>query len=219
MKVIIVGCGRIGAELAYNLFKQGHQVSVVDENETSFNNLPPDFEGRTHEGDALNQDILLRAGIQNCEALAAVTNYDPLNAVVAHIAKTEFNIPTVIARNYDPRLRELFETFDIQVVSSTSWGAQRIEELMTGTEVHTVFSAGNGEVEVYELNIPESWDGSKVDELITCGQCKWLAITRAGKAFLPEADSILKKGDVFTVAATMEGIRDTRKNLLARKEG
>lgn len=219
MKVIVVGCGRIGAELAYNLFKQGHQVSVVDENENSFNNLPPDFEGRILEGDALNQDILTRAGIQVCDALAAVTNYDPLNAVVSHIAKVEYNVPIVVARNYDPRLRELFEVFNIQVVSSTSWGAQRIEELLSDSTIRTVFSAGNGEVEVYELHIPEAWDGKMVNELITCNECKWLAVTRAGAAFLPEANTVLHKGDVLTVAATMDGIRNTRHNLQSIKEG
>lgn len=219
MKVIVVGCGRIGAELSYSLFKQGHQIAVVDENENSFNNLPPDFEGRLLEGDALNQDILTRAGIQKCDALAAVTNYDPLNAAVSHVAKVEYNVPTVVARNYDPRLRRLFDVFNIQVVSSTSWGAQRVEELLSDSDVRTVFSAGNGEVEVYELNIPIDWDGKQVSDLITCGECKWLAITRAGTAFLPEANSILQRGDILTVAATMAGIRDTRKNLQEKKEG
>ncbi len=219
MKIIVVGCGRIGAELANNLYKQGHQVSVVDENKNAFNNLPPEFEGRILEGDALNQDILIRAGIESCDAMAAVTNYDPLNAVVSHVAKTEFNVPVVVARNYDPKLRKLFEVFNIQVVSSTSWGAQRVEELLSDSEVRTVFSAGNGEVEVYELQIPAVWDGNKVSDLITCNECKWLAVTRAGAAILPEADTVLKTGDVLTVAATMEGISDTRKNLKSRKEG
>lgn len=219
MRVIVVGCGRIGAELANNLFKQGHQVAVVDENKNAFNNLPPEFEGRILEGDALNQDILIRAGIENCDALAAVTNYDPLNAVVSHVAKSDFNVPIVVARNYDPKLRKLFEVFNIQVVSSTSWGAQRVEELLSDSEVRTVFSAGNGEVEVYELHIPSEWDEKKVSDLITCNECKWLAVTRAGAAILPEAETVLKKGDVLTVAATMQGIRDTRSNLKNRKEG
>ncbi len=219
MKIIVVGCGRIGAELAYNLFQRGHQVSVVDEVVSSFNNLPSDFQGRMQEGDAMNQDILMRAGIEHCDALAAVTNNDALNAVVARIAQTEYKIPNVVARNYSPRLRPMFETFNIQVISSTSWGAQRIEELLLDTEGRTVFSAGNGEVEIYELGISQAWDGKKVSDLITCGECKWLAITRAGKAFLPEANTVMASGDVLTVAATMEGIQDTRSNLRQAQEG
>ena len=219
MKIIVVGCGRIGAELAYNLYKRGHQVSVVDEIASSFNNLPSDFQGRMQEGDALNQDILMRAGIENCDALAAVTNNDALNAVISHVAQTEYKIPNVVARNYNPLLRPVFETFNVQVISSTSWGAQRIEELLIDAEGRTVFSAGNGEVEIYELGISQAWNEKKVSELITCGECKWLAITRAGKAFIPDEDTIMIAGDVLTVAATMEGIQDTRLNLRRGQEG
>ena len=219
MKIIVVGCGRIGAELAYNLYKNGHKVSVVDENAGSFNNLPPDFEGKTQEGDAMTQDVLLRAGIENADALAAVTNNDALNAVVCHLAKTEFAIPNIVARNYDPHLRPIFEAFNIQVISSTSWGAQRIEELLIDAEGRTVFSAGNGEVEIYEIIIPQAWHGKKVRELVSCSECKWLAITRAGSAFLPEDDSVLESGDILTVAATFNGITLTRENLRERNEG
>ncbi len=219
MKIIVVGCGRIGAELAYSLFKRGHQISVVDDNVSSFNNLPSDFEGKHQEGDAMNQDVLLRAGIQHCDALAAVTNNDTLNAVVSHIAKTEFNVPNIVARNYDPHLRPLFEAFNIQIISSTSWGAQRIEELLIDVEGRTVFSAGNGEVEIYEIKIPGAWNGHKVKDLVTCSDCKWLAITRAGSAFLPEENSVLQEGDILTVAATFNGIKETRDNLRERQEG
>lgn len=213
MKTIVVGCGRIGATLAYSLYKRGHDVSVVDDNPNSFNNLPADFQGRIHEGDALNQDVLLRAGIGSCDALASVTNNDALNAVVAHIAQSMYKVPNTIARNYDPHMRTLFEAFNIQVVSSTSWGAQRVEELMTDGDFKTVFSAGNGEVEVYELIISEEWNKRTLSDLIKCSTCKALAITRAGRAFLPEMDTVLQSGDVLSVAATFDGINDTRAQL------
>ncbi|HNS06779.1 MAG TPA: TrkA family potassium uptake protein [Anaerolineaceae bacterium] len=217
MKIIVIGCGRIGADLAYNLFKRGHQVSVIDENAASFKNLPSDFEGKTLEGDAINQDLLTRAGIQTCDALAAVTNNDALNVVVSHVAKNEFNVKNVVARNYDTHLRSIFETFNIQVISSSSWGAQRIEELLLDAEGRTVFSAGNGEVEIYEIIIPPSWNEKKVSDLVTCSECKWLAVTRAGSAFLPDQDTVIKAGDILTVAATFEGITETRENLRKRQ--
>lgn len=213
MKAIVVGCGRIGAELGYRLFKRGHDVSIIDNVPASFNNLPADFEGRVHEGDALNQDVLIRAGIEHCDVIAAVTNNDALNIVVSHVAKSEFNVANIIARNYDPHVRELFEVFGIQVVSSTSWGAQRLEELMYHSEARTVFSAGNGEVEVYELTIPKEWEGKTVGELIPCEDCKPIAITRAGKAFLADAFSVLQSADLLNVAATFDGIEETRKVL------
>jgi trk system potassium uptake protein len=213
MKAIVVGCGRIGAELAYRLFKRGHEVSVIDNVPASFNNLQSDFEGRIQEGDALNRDVLVRAGIETCDVLAAVTNNDALNMVVSHIATTEFKVENVVARNYDPHAREIFETFGIQVVSSTSWGAQRVEELMYHSEARTVFSAGNGEVEVYELTIPDNWNGKKIVDLIPSDDCRPIAITRAGKAFLADKSTILQNCDVLSVAATFDGIETTRKVL------
>ncbi len=213
MKTIVVGCGRIGATLAYSLYKRGHEVSVVDDNPGSFNNLPADFQGRIHEGDALNQDVLMRAGIASCDAIASVTNNDALNAVVSHIARVEYQVPNIIARNYDPHMRALFEAFNIQVVSSTSWGAQRVEELMTDGDFRTVFSAGNGEVEIYELIIPAEWHGKLLNDLVRCTTCKPLAITRAGRAFIPEMDVELHSGDVLSVAATFDGINETRTQL------
>ncbi len=218
MKTIVIGCGRIGATLAYSLYKRGHEVSIVDDNHNSFNNLPADFQGRIHEGDALNQDVLLRAGIEDCDALASVTNNDALNAVVSHVAKVEYNVPNIVARNYDPHMRALFEAFGIQVVSSTSWGAQRVEELLTDGDFRTVFSAGNGEVEIYELVIPKEWQGKKVDDLIKCSTCKPLAITRAGRAFLPEMGTEFMPGDLLSVAATFDGINETRAELLQGKK-
>lgn len=219
MRIVIIGCGRIGAHLAASLCRRGHQVSVVDENVASFHNLPPDFKGRMEEGDALNQEVLKRAGIQKCDGLAAVTSSDTLNAVVCHIAKKEYHIANVVARNYDPRLLPLFESFNIQVISSSRWGTQRIEELLLDTEGRTVFSAGNGEVEVYELEIPPAWNGKIISDLIVCSDCIWIAITRAGRAFIPDQETILQTGDILAVAATMEGIQDTRANLRQGQEG
>ncbi len=219
MKAIVVGCGRIGSQLAYSMFKRGHDISVIDEEEASFDNLPSDFEGRLHEGDAMNQDVLERAGVKTCDALAAATDMDALNVVVAHVAKQEYKVGRVIARNYDPRMRQVYESFGIQVVSSTSWGAQRIEELMTDTETRTVYSAGNGEVEVYELPIKAAMNNLKVSNLITCDSCKPLALTRAGIAELVDMDTVVQQGDVLTVAATIEGIESTRAYLLQYAKG
>ncbi len=218
MKAIVVGCGRVGAELAYRLQKRGHDVSIIDNVPASFNNLPADLKCHVHEGDALNQDVLVRAGIEHCDVLATVTNNDALNLVVSYIAKTEYKLSNVVARNYDPHVRELYETFDIQVVSSTSWGTRRIEELMYRSEARTVFSAGNGEVEVYELAIPREWSGKTVADLIPCEECKPIAITRAGKAFLADAKTVLREGDLLNVAATFDGIEQTRKALQLRQK-
>ncbi len=213
MDIIVVGCGRLGSQLAYRLFKSGHEVAVVDSNPQAFNNLPPDFSGRLHEGDAMGQDVLLRAGIEKAHALAAVTNSDPLNAVVGHIARSVYYVPHVVVRNYDPHFRPIFEAFGLQTVSSTSWGAQRIEELIAGGDIRAVFSAGNGEVEIYEVDIPEAWNGHPIKELVSSKECILVALSRAGRAFLPAPEFALMTGDVLVVGATFEGITALRKTL------
>ena len=109
MKIIVVGCGRLGADLSYRLYGQGHEVTIVDQAASAFNNLPADFRGRTVEGDALNQDVIHRAGFKNADALAAVTNSDALNVVIGHVARTIFGIKVIVIRNYDLVCRPVIE--------------------------------------------------------------------------------------------------------------
>src|SRR6266498_1832471 len=207
MNFIIVGCGRVGAELCYHLFESGHQVVAVDINKESFNRLHPDFRGRTLEGEGLAEGVLERAGIHEANGLAAVTNSDTLNAVVAHAARTIYGVSNVVARNYDPNLRPIIEAFGLQTVGSTSWGAQRVEELLLDPSQRMIYSAGNGEVEVYEVKIPEAWNGRTLGELLEpLKQCYPVALSRAGRSFLPEAGVRLQRGDMLDVSSTFEGI-------------
>lgn len=136
-----------------------------------------------------SQDVLCRAGIAQADGLAAVTPSDSTNAVVAHVARTTYHLDNVVVRNYDPRWRALYEAFGLQVVSSASWGAQRIEEMLSHSPGPAVFSAGNGEVQVYEVRLLAVWQGRTVrDLLLTGGEpaagCLAVALTRAGRAWL-----------------------------------
>jgi trk/ktr system potassium uptake protein len=207
MNFIVVGCGRVGAELCYHLFKSGHQVVVVDINREAFNRLHPDFRGRTLEGEGLAEGVLERAGIREADGLAAVTNSDTLNAVVAHAARILYDVPNVVARNYDPNLRSIIEAFGLQTVGSTYWGAQRVEELLINPSQRAVYSAGNGEVEVYEVQIPEEWNGRTISELLAPLRiCYPVALARAGRSFLPEESLKLQTDDLLSVSSTFEGI-------------
>jgi trk system potassium uptake protein len=213
MNYIIIGCGRVGAELADRLNKNEHNISIIDNVPSAFDNLPLDFLGRTIEGEALNQTVLRRAGIEYADGLAAVTNSDSLNAVVAHIARTVYKIPNIVVRNFDPNYRSLHEEFNLQVISSSSWGAQRIEELLYYSDLRTVFSAGNGEVEIYEFTIPETWSGKPLQDLLPAEGCIPIALTRAGQAILIDGEFIIEENDIVLVSATFEGINSVRTRL------
>ena len=211
MNFFVIGCGRVGSELAFRLYKKGHTVVVIDINREALKSLSPEFRGRIIEGDVLAEQMLERAGIAEADGLASVTNLDTLNAVVGHMARRIYNVPTVVARNYDPTMLPVLEAFGCNVVSSTSWGAQRIQELMLDPSFRTVFSAGNGEVEIYEMPIPASWDGKPLGDLLrNSPDCLPAALTRAGRALLPNSDTTLQTGDLLNISATFDGIKALR---------
>ena len=220
MNFIVIGCGRFGAELAYRLFTNGHQVAVVDANSKAFNRLHPDFRGRTVEGDSLSADTLSRAAAEKADGVAVVTNSDTMNAVIGHTLRVHYpNVKQVIVRNYDPAMREMLEAFGLQIVSSTAWGAERVQELLLDPSFRAVFSAGNGEVELYEMFISEKFGGSTISALLNgCNGIVCAALTRAGRAELPSPNAVLQKGDILTVSATLEGVQSLRAKLGEGKE-
>ncbi len=220
MNFIVVGCGRVGAELSFRLFKNGHQVVIVDSDQKSFNRLHPDFRGRVVEGEALSSDSLERAGVDKADGVAVVTNSDTMNAVIGHTIRTHYpNVKQVIVRNYDPAMREMLEAFGLQIVSSTAWGAERVQELLIDPSFRAVFSAGNGEVEMYEMYISPKWDGLTISNLLDgCSDTICAALTRAGRAELPTPNSKLKNGDILTVSATLDGVKSLRAKLQEGKE-
>lgn len=218
LKMIVIGCGRLGANLAYRLYKQKYQVVVIDNNATAFNNLPNDFQGRTIEGDALNYGLLEQADITEAHGLAAVTNADAVNAIVSKIARDLYNVPYVVTRNYETHYRTMQETFGVQIVSSTAWGAQRIEEMMFHGEMFTISSAGNGEVEIYEVSIPAGGNGKPLSALMPNEQCAPVALTRAGRAFIPNCDTLLQTNDLVQISATFEGSKILRQRLTQMTE-
>jgi trk system potassium uptake protein TrkA len=219
VNIIVIGSGRVGSDLAYRLFQKGHQVVVIDNDPEAFHFLPPDFRGRMVEGEGLSQDVLHRAGIEEADGLAAVTNSDPVNAVIAHVAHVVYDVPHIVVRNNLPSWRALHEAFGKQVVSSESWGAQRIEELLYPTATPIVYSAGNGEVEIYEFPIPENWSGRTLAEFLPASGVIAVSLTRAGRAMLPSPEMRLEEGDVLHFGATLEGIEAFRARQTGGGEG
>jgi trk system potassium uptake protein TrkA len=213
MRVVIVGCGRVGAELALRMDGAGHDVIVIDAAAASFQNLSADYHGRTLQGNVLSRDVLERAGVPQADGFAAVTNSDTVNAVAAHVARREFRVPNVVVRNYAAGWLPLHAAFGFPVVSSTAWGAQRIEALLLHRDVRAVCTAGNGEVEVYEARVPASWNGRRVADLVPARGCRAVAVTRSGRALLVSDELTLEADDVLLVGATHEGLASLRERL------
>jgi trk system potassium uptake protein TrkA len=214
MNVIVIGCGRVGVELALTLSGE-HSVTVIDTVAQAFDRLGPRFGGRAVQGHGLDRDVLLRAGAESADALAAVTASDSVNLVVGKIARDRFHIPRVVARTYNPRRSELYRTFGLQTVASSSWGAQRIVQLLLHGDLPSVYGVGRGEVQVYEIEVPAAWAGRRLEELLPAEQARPVALQRRGEAFLPERGTQLESGDILHVSATAAGAESVR-SLLRR---
>ena len=128
MKVVIMGCGRVGAQLAGLLDTDGHSVTILDTDAYSFRRLPPTFNGTALVGNGLNEETLKRAGIEEADAFVAVTQGDNRNIMAAQIAKHIFNVPKVVCRIYDPLRQELYSTLGVEAISPTTIFAQILKE-------------------------------------------------------------------------------------------
>ena len=124
MKVVIMGCGRLGAQLAILLSQAGHEVVILDTDARSFRRLPSDFKGIALLGSGLDEKILKKANIDKAQAFVAVTQGDNRNIMAAQIAKVIFDVPKVICRIYDPLRSELYSRLGLETISSTTVVAQ-----------------------------------------------------------------------------------------------
>ncbi len=120
MNILIIGCGMVGVELADTLSKRGHDISVIDRDENSFDMLPDDFSGFTTLGVPIDRDVLKRAGIESCDALCAVTGSDNMNIMAAQVAAEMFGVKKVFARVRDISKSRICEQLGIHIVCPTS---------------------------------------------------------------------------------------------------
>lgn len=195
MKILIVGCGRVGAELAMSISRHGHDVTIVDQNPAAFDRLASGFKGRTLQGIAFDRAVLERAGIEAADAFAATTSSDHANIVAAKVARDIFHVPNVVARIYNPAQREVYERLGLQTVTSSSWGAQRIEQLLLHPGLIDMETIGHGEVKVLEVQVPAKWVGKPIENVLD-GRVIVFAVTRAGRAFTPRPGDKLQAADL-----------------------
>ena len=132
MNIVIMGCGRVGAQLAAMLDEEGHKVTILDRDTYSFRRLPGNFRGTALVGDGTDEDILIRAGIEEAHAFVAVTQGDNRNVMASQIAKHIFNVPKVACRVYDPLREEMYHALGLETISPTTVGAKLLKDLIMG---------------------------------------------------------------------------------------
>jgi trk/ktr system potassium uptake protein len=128
MRVVIVGCGRVGSTLARRLASEGHSVSVVDEKPAAFERLGDDWTGEMVVGNGLEAATLRRAGIEHADCFAAVTPGDNRNLMAAQLARETFKVRRVITRVYDPIRAQVYREMGVETICSTTIGAGLIHD-------------------------------------------------------------------------------------------
>jgi trk system potassium uptake protein TrkA len=130
MKIVIMGCGRVGSALAARLSDEGHEVTVLDVQADSFRRLPSDFKGKKHVGNGIDQDVLARIGVGEADAFIAVTQGDNRNVLATQVAKHIFGVPRTLCRIYDPIREEMYRELGLETISPTIMGANVLYELL-----------------------------------------------------------------------------------------
>lgn len=196
MHYVIMGCGRVGAELTVQLSKAGHSVTVVDKRQEAFDRLPPEFNAKTVVGVGFDREVLEEAGIREADGFMAVSNGDNSNIVSARIAREYFHVPNVVARIYDPRRAEIYERLNIPTVSSVRWAAKQIQYLLFHGRDELKETFAGGSLLHLHVRVPEHLVGKKVDSVTEDGQVEVIGVDRGGSGFIPKSDSTFQEGDI-----------------------
>jgi len=204
MKVIVVGCGKMGSGLAQELVRKGHTVTVVGSSMEEFAMLGKGFQGDTIVGVAFDKQILEQAGIERADAIVACTKSDETNALIGRISRNTYRVPRVISRLYDPRKAEIYRTLGIQTISATEWGVKHAIELLSYDQLDIVAGLGNGGVDIVRVEATELLVGKKIVDITAAGEFMVCALSRQNQTFLPTLGTVLQKGDVlyFNVLVT-----------------
>lgn len=206
MNIFITGCGKIGSDLAARLSAYGHDIVIIDRSEKNFDNLPDNFDGLTYCGVPIDQDILEKAGINDCDAVFAVSYDDNENLMVAQLAKHVYGIDRVIARISDSEKEAFFSTFGITTVCPTNL---TVDSLITSFGEFTgesCFSLRNRTIRMFSAPVPEELFGEKaLDITLEEDEILFAVINAAGELkMVNNYNFILNEGDTLIFAKTVD---------------
>ena len=207
MHVVIVGCGRVGSTLGRELTAAGHTAAVIDRKPEAFSRLGESFTGQKITGIGFDREVLIAAGIERAGALAAVTNGDNSNILIARVAREKFGIENVVARIYDPKRAEIYERLGISTVATVKWTADRILRRILPDLPAVEWTDPSSSVMLVERAMPNSLVGQKVLELEIKG-ARISAVRRLGSAVIPDAKTVVQQGDVGYFAVEKDAIKD-----------
>jgi len=207
MKVIVVGCGRVGAGLAALLASEGHDVEAVDRRPKAARRLPDSPRISFHEGNGFSRAVLQAAGIEHADAFVAVTSGDNSNIVSARTAKDTYRVPIVLARIYDPRRADIYRDLGIPTIASVRWTVHQLHQMLLHRHLSPELDFGNGETLLVRSEVPGYLVGRRLTEFDVDGEIRVVEVTRGGRSLIPAHSTSAQTGDLvtFAVAATALG--------------
>jgi trk system potassium uptake protein TrkA len=215
MRVVVVGCGRVGSELASMLSREGNEVAVIDKNPRALQRLAMDWGGKGVVGFGFDRDALEEAGISGADALAAVTNGDNSNILTARIARETYQVPNVVARIYDPRRAVIYRRLGIPTVATVTWTVDQVVRRLLPERTVTEWSCPSGEVVMVERALPGSWVGYRLDDVEVPAQTRIVGLSRAGKVVIPKPGTVGQEADVLYISVAAGSLDDLEDRLKA----
>ncbi|MDD5108345.1 MAG: TrkA family potassium uptake protein [Candidatus Omnitrophica bacterium] len=209
MHVIIVGCGRVGAELAKLLSGEGHDVVVIDKSRESFNRLGDTFNGMTMVGNGFDLALLKQVGIEKADAFCAVANGDNTNLISAQVAKKIFRVPKVFARIYDPQRAHIYAALGLDIISGTMLFSAMLRDKIIESRFSS-YLIESKDLGVLEIEIKDDLVGKIIQDINIPGDFIVVALRRMQGVIIPEPKTVLKDKDILMGVVKVSSLKEIR---------
>lgn len=214
MYIIIVGCGRVGSELAKLLSAEGHNVVIIDRSPASFERLGNTFNGLTLVGNGFSLDLLRQAGIEKADAFCSLTNGDNTNLISAQVARKIFNVPKVITRIYDPRRANIYRALGLDILSGTILFASMVRDKIVESRFSS-YLIESKDIGVLEIEARDDLAGKIINDINVAGEFMVVALRRLSGVIIPEPKTTVMKKDILMAIVKVDALEKikTRLNL------
>lgn len=217
MHIVIVGCGRVGSTLAKEFAQLGHSVAIIDRKADAFSRLGDYFPGEKIVGIGFDRDVLTQAGIERADAVAAVTNGDNSNIMIARVARENYGIRRVVARIYDPKRSEIYERLGVATVATVKWTAERIMRRIIADRPAVEWTDPSAAIVVVERELGDAWVGTPMRHLNSSPGIV-VGYRRFGTGALPDGDTIVQQGDVLYMSVAADDVTTLDRYLVEAKD-
>ncbi len=205
MHIVVIGCGRVGSELAMQLSEEGHSVVVIDKNRDSFRRLTR-FSGKTLVGSGFDREILLQADASHADALAAVTSGDNSNILCARIARDNYQIKNVVARIYDPQRAGIYMKLGIPTVATSLWTTKQVKRWIIPSDDEIEWSDGTDTLHLVERVVPDHLAGKPIKFFNYENDVKVVGLVRSGAGRLNVDELFSQEDDIIQCIVTNAGL-------------